>query len=98
MNQAQLDQQARTAPASTDGVAAARARPAGLLPSSRARLAGLFQFLEGTASSQGQVFIFNRFVVMGSAAATAHNILANEVLYRFGFLLSVAGVAFHLMP
>jgi Domain of unknown function (DUF4386) len=95
MNQAQLDQQARTAPASTDGVAA-RARPAGLLPSSRARLAGLFQFLEGTASSQGQVFIFNRFVVMGSAAATAHNILANEFLYRFGFLLSVAGVAFHL--
>jgi hypothetical protein len=95
MNQVKLDQQARTAPESTDGVRA-RARPAGLSPRARARLAGLFEFLEGTASSQGQVFILNRFVVVGAAAATAHNILANEALYRFAFLLSVAGVAFHL--
>jgi hypothetical protein len=28
--------------------------------------------------------------------ATAHNILAHEPLFRFGFLVSVAGVAFHL--
>ena len=95
MNQATLDQQGGTAPAPPDG-GGVRARPAGPSPRARARLAGLFEFLEGTASSQGQVFILNRFVVVGSAAATAHNILANEVLYRFAFLLSVAGVAFHL--
>lgn len=71
-------------------------RASGLAPRARARLAGLFELLEGSASSSGQVFILGSLVVQGSAAATAHNILANESLFRFGFLVSVAGVAFHL--
>jgi len=68
-----------------------------LSPRGRARVAGVFEFLEGNASSQGQVFLLGRLIVTGDAAATAHNILANETLFRFGFLLSVAGVAFHLV-
>jgi hypothetical protein len=69
---------------------------AGLSPRGRARLAGIFEFLEGTASAGSQVVILSGLVVAGSAAATAHNILGNESLFRFGFLISVAGVAFHL--
>jgi hypothetical protein len=65
-------------------------------PRSRSRLAGVFELLEGTGSSVGQVFILGSLVVQGDAALTAHNILANESLFRFGFLVSVAGVAFHL--
>ena len=59
-------------------------------------MAGMFEFLEGTASSQGQVFILGGFVVTGNAVATANNILANPTLFRFAVLLSVSGVAFHL--
>lgn len=71
-------------------------RVAAMSPRSRSRLAGFFELMEGTASSSGQVFILGALVVQGDAAATAHNILTNEPLFRFGFLLSVAGVAFHL--
>lgn len=67
-----------------------------LSPRAKARLAGVFEALEGTASAGGQVIILGNLVVQGNAAATAHNILANEALFRFGFLISVAGVAFHL--
>ena len=67
-----------------------------LTPRARARMAGVFEALEGAGSSNGQVFILGSLVVTGDAAATAHNILANEALFRLGFLVSVAGVAFHL--
>jgi hypothetical protein len=68
-----------------------------LSPRAKARMAGVFEALEGTASASGQVILLGRFVVPGDAAATAHNILANEFLFRVGFLVSVAGVAFHLV-
>ena len=42
------------------------------------------------------MFLLGSLVVQGSAAATAHNILAHETQFRLGFLASVAGVAFHL--
>jgi len=67
-----------------------------LSPRARARLAGFFESMEGWTSSSGQVFLLGSLVVQGSAAATAHNILANEAQYRLGFLVSVASVAFHL--
>src|SRR2546430_10568374 len=59
-------------------------------------MAGVFEAFEGTGSSSGQVLILGSLVVTGDAAATAHNILANEALFRLGFLVSIAGVAFHL--
>jgi hypothetical protein len=68
-----------------------------LSPRAKARMAGVFEALEGTASASGQVILLGRLVVPGDAAATAHNILANEFLFRVGFLVSVAGVAFHLV-
>jgi len=67
-----------------------------LSPRAKARIAGVFEALEGFASSQGQVFILGRLVVAGSAAATAANILQHERLFWFGFALSVAGVGFHV--
>jgi hypothetical protein len=67
-----------------------------LSPRTRARLAGFCQSMEGWTSSSGQVFLLGSLIVQGSAAATAHNILAHETQFRLGFLASVAGVAFHL--
>ena len=59
-----------------------------LSPRALGRWAGLFEALEGLASALGQVVILGRFVVAGSAAATAANILGNQRLYWLGFALS----------
>src|SRR5215469_15593461 len=64
-------------------------------PRRMARIAGLFQALEGTASSQGQEFIRAKLIVSGNAAATATSILGHSRLFWTGFVLSAAGVAFH---
>ena len=66
-------------------------------PKSRARIAGVFEALEGIASSYGQVLILGRLIVAGDAAATAANILAHESRFRAGFAISLAGVAFHVV-
>ena len=47
-------------------------------PRLKARFAGLFQLLEGLASSFGQVYLLGMFVVTSDPAATAANILAND--------------------
>lgn len=65
-------------------------------PRVKARIAGVFEALEGTASAGGQVVILGSLVVAGDAAATAANILAREPLFWLGFALSLLGVAFHL--
>jgi hypothetical protein len=65
-------------------------------PRSKARLAGVFEALEGFTSSYGQVFILDKLVVSGNAAATAANILEHEQRFRLGFASSVLGVAFHV--
>jgi hypothetical protein len=65
-------------------------------PRFRARLAGVFQFLEGLTSAFGQVFILGKLVVQADAAATANNILANEPLFRLGFASSLIAVVFHI--
>jgi hypothetical protein len=64
-------------------------------PRARARLAGVFEVLEGAASAIPQEAILGSLVV-SSAAATASNMLSHQSLYWFGFALSVLGVGFHL--
>src|SRR5450631_2551078 len=59
-------------------------------PSFKARMAGVFQLLEGLTATYGEV------VVAGNAAATAANILGHERLFWLGFVLSLIGVAFHI--
>jgi uncharacterized protein DUF4386 len=65
-------------------------------PRFKARLAGICEALEGLTATIGQVFILNRLVIHGNAAATATNILAHEQLFQFGFAVSLMGVAFHI--
>ena len=65
-------------------------------PRRMARLAGLFEALEGLASAVGQVVIPGRLIVAGNAAATASGLLGHERLYWLGFALSFFGVLFHI--
>jgi Domain of unknown function (DUF4386) len=65
-------------------------------PKAKARLAGVFEALEGFTSSWGQVTVLGQLIVAGNAAATASNILQHETLFRLGFTSSIFGVVFHL--
>lgn len=65
-------------------------------PRFKARLAGVFEALEGLTSAYGQVIIPGRLVVSGNAAATAANIMGHERLFWLGFASSLIGVAFHI--
>jgi hypothetical protein len=95
MNETTLDRTTQTSAGDQGGTEVTK-RVAAMSPRAKARLAGVFEFLEGTASASGQVVILGGLVVQGNATATAHNILANESLFRLGFAVSVAGVGFHL--
>ena len=66
-------------------------------PQVKARVAGIFQVLEGTASAGGQVVILGSLVVAGDAATTATNILGHQSLVWLGFAASLSAVAFHLV-
>jgi hypothetical protein len=66
-------------------------------PRFKARLAGVFEALEGAGSAGGQVAIRGSLVVTGNAAATATNILGHEQLFLLGFASSLIAVAFHLV-
>jgi hypothetical protein len=65
-------------------------------PRVTARMAGVFQLLEGLTSPGGQVVILGSLVVKDSPAATATHILAHEPLFWVGFASSLIAVAFHL--
>ena len=65
-------------------------------PRGKARLAGVFETLEGLTSTLGQVFVLGKLIVVGNAVATAANILKHETLFRLGFASSLLGVVFHL--
>ncbi len=65
-------------------------------PRFKARMAGVFEALEGLTSAFGQVIVLGRLVVAGNAAATAANILGHERLFWLGFASSLIGVAFHI--
>jgi hypothetical protein len=54
-------------------------------PALKARMAGVVYLLSGFAYVFADNVVRGRLVVVGDAAATAHNILAHETLYRAGF-------------
>jgi uncharacterized protein YhhL (DUF1145 family) len=66
-------------------------------PRFKARIAGVFEALEGLTSAFGQVVVLGRLVVAGNAAVTAANILGHEGLFWLGFASSLLGVAFHIV-
>ena len=65
-------------------------------PRFKARIAGLFELLEGLTSGFGQVIIPGMLVVSGNAAATAANLLAHGSLFRLSILAALIGVACHI--
>jgi len=81
-------------PAITTPVPAKQAKP--WSPKSLARIAGVFQALEGTAATFGQVQIVGQLFVFGNASATAANLLNHERLFWLGFASSLIGVIFHI--
>jgi hypothetical protein len=72
-------------------------RIAEVSPRFKARVAGVFEALEGLTSAYGQVVVLGRLVVAGNAAATAANILGHERLFWLGFVSSLLGVVFHIV-
>jgi hypothetical protein len=64
-------------------------------PRLKARMAGVFQGLEGLTFTFGQVIVLGKLVVFHDAAATAANILGHQPLFRLGFASCVMGVGFH---
>ena len=69
-------------------------RITGVSPRLKARIAGLSYLICGMAYSFADGSVRGKLVVVGDAAATAHNILAHEALYRLGFaaeLISTVG-------
>ena len=54
-------------------------------PRLKARIAGIFYLVCGMAYSFADGSVRGKLVVVGDAAATAHNILAHEPLFRLGF-------------
>jgi hypothetical protein len=67
-----------------------------IAPRLKARMAGVLYILEGATSVFGQFIVLGRLVVHDDAAATAHNILANESLFWAGFASGLLAVVFHL--
>jgi len=65
-------------------------------PRLRARIAGVFEMLEGLTAAFGQVIVPNQLVVAGDAASTAANILGHEPLFRLGFASSLIAVMLRL--
>lgn len=76
---------------------AAASSPLEISARTRARLAGVFEALEGFPAAFGQTVVFGSLVIAGDAAATAHNILANQTLFRLGFLIPLLAVGFHVV-
>lgn len=65
-------------------------------PRTLARMGGVFQALEGTFATYGQVDVLGKLVVSGSAAATAANIIGHQRLFWLGFASSIIGVICHI--
>jgi hypothetical protein len=61
----------------------------GLSARAKARIAGALYLIIIVGGAFAQLGVRERLVVSGDAAATAHNIVAHELLYRLGFAIEV---------
>ena len=68
-----------------------------LTPRGMARLAGVFEVLEGSFSLAGQQLLTGAVVNVHDATATANNILGNETLYRAAVAAGLLAVVWHLL-
>jgi len=66
-------------------------------PQFNARLAGGFYLLTIAARMFVEIFVRNRLVVSDDAAATATNIMANQSLYRLGFVGDIVAFASYMV-
>ena len=73
-------------------ITAATQRIAALSPVAKARIAGAL-YLTGIGNGYAG-FVWGRLVVPGDAAATAHNLLAHETLYRVAFVADVIPIVY----
>jgi hypothetical protein len=64
-------------------------RMADVSPRFKARIAGLLYLIVIVGGIFAEVFVRGRLTVSGDAAATAHNIMAHELLYRLGFAVEL---------
>jgi len=58
-------------------------------PRLKARIAGLLYLIVIVGGIFAEIFVRGRLVVHGDAAATAHNIVTHELLYRLGFAAEI---------
>jgi hypothetical protein len=49
-----------------------------------ARIAGLLYLVNGATGFFGIIYVPSKLIISGNAAATSHNILASEGLFRLG--------------
>jgi len=66
-------------------------------PKRNARTAGVAYLLGSVTSVVGQMVVRGMLVVPSSGAATAANVLAQDSLFRLGFVCSFIAVPFHLV-
>ena len=55
-----------------------------------ARIAGVLFLVSLVVGGFGEAYVPSRIVVPGDASATAHNLLASDLLFRLGFLAYLA--------
>jgi len=67
-------------------------------PRVQARIAGFLYLIVIVGGIFAEVFVRGRLVVHGDAAATSHNILTHEMLYRWGFVVELFYCAFCNVP
>jgi hypothetical protein len=58
-----------------------------------ARIAGFLYLIVIVGGLFAEMFVRGRLVVYGDAAATAHNIMTDQLLYRLGFAVEEIGRA-----
>jgi len=75
------------------------ARIAGLSQRKAARVAGVLYLIVIVAGVSAEFFVRQRLIVPGNATATANNIMANELLFRLGFVSDLIMItSFLLLP